>query len=99
MSQWQINAKQSFSSKGSNQLLKRQIGAILLPPPGFLSENTNKGFKTGFSVYCAPVYGVSEAEACTAFQFLILRAMQAPKVAVVSHHYRRMISRKGPGRT
>ena len=70
MSQWQINAKQSFSSKGSNQLLKRQIGAILLPPPGLLSENTNQGFTTGFSVYCAPVYGVSEAEACTALQFL-----------------------------
>ena len=97
-SQWQINAKQLFSSKGSNQLLKRQIGAILLPPPGFLSENTNKGFKTGFASI-VPLSMESQRPRPAQLYSSLLQAMQAPKVAVVSYHSRRIISRKGPGRT
>ena len=99
ISQWQISAIAVVFIKGVKSIAQETNRGNPTAPPGFLSENTNQGFTTGFSVYCAPVYGVSEAEACTAFQFLILRAMQAPKVAVVSHHSRRMISRKGPGRT
>ena len=49
MSQWQINAKQSFSSKGSNQLLKRQIGAILLPPPDYCLRIRTRASRQGLA--------------------------------------------------
>ena len=65
--QWQINAKQSFFIKGIKSFAQEVLPTA---PPGFLSENTNQGFSTGFYVYCAPVYGVSEDEACTGFQLL-----------------------------
>ena len=43
---------QSFSSKGSNQLLKKQIGVILLPPPDSCLRIRTRASRQGLRLLC-----------------------------------------------